>query len=34
MVDFLPRDATADLSRFKMVKAMFPGAAGAYAGPE
>jgi hypothetical protein len=27
-------DATADISRLKIVKAMFPGAAGAYAGPE
>jgi hypothetical protein len=27
-------DATADISRFKIVKSMFPRTAGAYAGPE
>ncbi|HSV24240.1 MAG TPA: acyl-CoA dehydrogenase family protein, partial [Xanthobacteraceae bacterium] len=27
-------DATADISRFKIVKSMFPATAGAYAGPE
>jgi alkylation response protein AidB-like acyl-CoA dehydrogenase len=31
---FLHMDATADISRFKIVKAMFPRTAGAYAGPE
>jgi hypothetical protein len=31
---FLHSDATADISRFKIVKAMFPATAGAYAGPE
>jgi hypothetical protein len=31
---FLHMDATADISRFKIVKAMFPHTAGAYAGPE
>jgi len=31
---FLHMDATADISRFKIVKAMFPHSAGAYAGPE
>jgi hypothetical protein len=31
---FLHRDATVDISRFKIVKAMFPDTAGAYAGPE
>jgi alkylation response protein AidB-like acyl-CoA dehydrogenase len=31
---FLHMDATADISRFKIVKAMFPATAGAYAGPE
>jgi len=31
---FLHRDATVDISRFKIVKAMFPQTAGAYAGPE
>jgi acyl-CoA dehydrogenase len=31
---FLHMDATADISRFKIVKALFPGTAGAYAGPE
>jgi alkylation response protein AidB-like acyl-CoA dehydrogenase len=31
---FLHMDATADISRFKIVKAMFPNSAGAYAGPE
>ena len=31
---FLHMDATADISRFKIVKSMFPAAAGAYAGPE
>jgi alkylation response protein AidB-like acyl-CoA dehydrogenase len=31
---FLHRDATVDISRFKIVKAMFPHAAGVYAGPE
>ena len=28
------RDATVDISRFKIVKALFPQTAGAYAGPE
>ena len=31
---FLHRDATVDISRFKIVKAMFPDTAGLYAGPE
>jgi alkylation response protein AidB-like acyl-CoA dehydrogenase len=31
---FLHRDATVDISRFKIVKAMFPDTAGVYAGPE
>jgi len=31
---FLHRDATVDISRFKIVKSMFPETAGAYAGPE
>jgi hypothetical protein len=31
---FLHSDATADISRFKIIKAMFPTTAGAYAGPE
>src|SRR5436305_7769270 len=31
---FLHMDATVDISRFKIVKAMFPHSAGAYAGPE
>jgi hypothetical protein len=31
---FLHRDATVDISRFKIVKALFPQTAGAYAGPE
>ena len=31
---FLHMDATADISRFKIVKSMFPQTAGAYAGPE
>jgi alkylation response protein AidB-like acyl-CoA dehydrogenase len=31
---FLHMDATVDISRFKIVKAMFPNTAGAYAGPE
>jgi hypothetical protein len=31
---FLHMDATADISRLKIVKAMFPRTAGAYAGPE
>jgi alkylation response protein AidB-like acyl-CoA dehydrogenase len=31
---FLHMDATADISRFKIVKALFPHTAGAYAGPE
>ena len=31
---FLHRDATVDISRFKIIKAMFPETAGAYAGPE
>jgi alkylation response protein AidB-like acyl-CoA dehydrogenase len=31
---FMHRDATVDISRFKIVKAMFPQTAGAYAGPE
>jgi hypothetical protein len=33
-VIFLHSDATADISRFKIVKSMFPHTAGAYAGPE
>ena len=32
--DFLHMDATADISRFKIVKSMFPATAGKYAGPE
>jgi len=31
---FLHMDATVDISRFKIVKSMFPNTAGAYAGPE
>jgi alkylation response protein AidB-like acyl-CoA dehydrogenase len=31
---FLHMDATADVSKFKIVKAMFPDTAGKYAGPE
>jgi acyl-CoA dehydrogenase len=31
---FLHMDATVDISRFKIVKSMFPQAAGKYAGPE
>lgn len=31
---FLHMDGTTDISRFKIVKAMFPKSAGAYAGPE
>jgi len=31
---FLHMDATTDISRFKIVKALFPHSAGAYAGPE
>jgi alkylation response protein AidB-like acyl-CoA dehydrogenase len=31
---FLHMDGTVDVSRFKIVKAMFPSSAGAYAGPE
>ena len=31
---FLHRDATVDIARFKIVKAMFPRTAGRYAGPE
>jgi alkylation response protein AidB-like acyl-CoA dehydrogenase len=31
---FLHMDATADISKFKIVKALFPDAAGKYAGPE
>src|SRR5262245_6141084 len=31
---FLHMDATADISRFKIVKSMYPRSAGAYAGPE
>jgi alkylation response protein AidB-like acyl-CoA dehydrogenase len=31
---FLHMDATADISRFKIVKALFPHSAGIYAGPE
>ena len=31
---FLHRDATVDISRFKIVKALFPHTAGVYAGPE
>ena len=31
---FLHMDATADISRFKIVKAMFPHSAGACAGPK
>jgi acyl-CoA dehydrogenase len=31
---FLHMDATVDISRFKIIKAMFPDSAGAYAGPE
>jgi len=33
-VIFLHSDATADISRFKIVKSMFPQTAGKYAGPE
>src|SRR5262249_14274467 len=31
---FLHMDATADISKFKIVKSMFPDTAGKYAGPE
>jgi alkylation response protein AidB-like acyl-CoA dehydrogenase len=31
---FLHMDATADISKFKIVKSMFPDTAGRYAGPE
>jgi acyl-CoA dehydrogenase len=31
---FLHSDATADISRFKIIKALFPATAGKYAGPE
>jgi len=31
---FMHRDATVDISRFKIVKSLFPRTAGAYAGPE
>jgi len=31
---FMHRDATVDISRFKIVKSMFPQTAGVYAGPE
>jgi hypothetical protein len=31
---FMHRDATVDISRFKIVKALFPHTAGVYAGPE
>jgi hypothetical protein len=31
---FLHWDATVDILRFKIVKAMFPATAGAFAGPE
>jgi alkylation response protein AidB-like acyl-CoA dehydrogenase len=31
---FLHSDATADVSRFKIIKSMFPATAGVYAGPE
>jgi len=31
---FLHMDATADISKFKIVKALFPDTAGKYAGPE
>ena len=31
---FLHRDATVDISKFKIVKSMFPHTAGKYAGPE
>jgi alkylation response protein AidB-like acyl-CoA dehydrogenase len=31
---FLHMDATVDISKFKIVKLMFPHTAGAYAGPE
>ena len=31
---FLHRDATVDIGRFKIVRAMFPRTAGLYAGPE
>src|SRR6476660_2641201 len=31
---FLHMDATVDISKFKIVKAMFPATAGKYAGPE
>jgi len=33
-VVFLHMDATVDISRFKIVKSMFPETAGKYAGPE
>jgi acyl-CoA dehydrogenase len=31
---FLHMDAAVDISRFKIVKSLFPHSAGAYAGPE
>ena len=31
---FLHMDATVDISKFKIVKSMFPATAGKYAGPE
>jgi hypothetical protein len=31
---FLHMDATVDISKFKIVKCMFPDTAGVYAGPE
>ena len=31
---FLHMDATVDISKFKIVKTMFPDSAGKYAGPE
>ena len=31
---FLHMDATTDISKFKIVKSMFPATAGKYAGPE
>jgi hypothetical protein len=31
---YLHMDATVDVSNFKIAKALFPGTAGAYAGPE
>jgi len=31
---FLHMDATVDISKFKIVKLMFPDTAGTYAGPE